>query len=270
MGRPARHPRRDRRADPDPRRPGPALSTTPGPPATPGLPEGTRPSPNIWHHTDTYEVENHAFDPDGLVEAAIERLGGWAGRDVLDLGCGTGFHLGRLARTAASVTGVEPHPDLRAIATRRTRRTAGVTVLGGTAQALPLPDASIDVVHARWAYFFGPGCEPGLAELARVARPGAAAYVIDNDASRSTFGAWFARGFPEHPAPEVKREFWAAHGWRREPVLTRWSFDSPADLEAVVRIELPGPAAEQALAEHRAAGGGTEVEYAVDVWWRRF
>ena len=43
-----------------------------------------------------------------------------------------------------------------------------------------------------------------------------------------------------------------------------------AGLEAVVRIELPGPAAEQALAEHAAAGGGTEVDYAVDVWWRRF
>ncbi|MEP7739057.1 class I SAM-dependent methyltransferase [Nocardioides sp. 31GB23] len=237
------------------------------------LPEGTRPSPNIWHHTDTYELENHAFDPDRRVEAVIEELGGWAGRDVLDVGCGTGFHLTRFARTAASVTGVEPHPDLRAIAARRTRRLSAdrtVTVLEGTAQDLPLPDASIDVVHARWAYFFGPGCEPGLGELERVARPGATAYVVDNDASRSTFGAWFARGFPEHPAPEVKQEFWAAQGWQREPVLTRWVFDTPADLEAVVRIELPGPAAEQALAEHAAAGGGTEVDYAVDVWWRRY
>ena len=68
----------------------------------------------------------------------------------------------------------------------------------------------------------------------------------------------------------LEQEFWAAQGWQREPVLTRWVFDTLADLEAVVRIELPGPAAEQALAEHAAAGGGTEVDYAVDVWWRRF
>ena len=41
----------------------------------------------------------------------------------------------------------------------------------------PLPDASVDVVHARWAYFFGPGCEPGLAELDRVVRRGGTALV---------------------------------------------------------------------------------------------
>ena len=46
----------------------------------------------------------------------------WAGRDVLDLGCGTGFHLPRFAETARTVVGVEPHPDLVALARRRTRR----------------------------------------------------------------------------------------------------------------------------------------------------
>ena len=45
------------------------------------------------------------------------------------------------------------------------------------AEALPVPDASVDVVHARWAYFFGPGCEPGLAELDRVVRRGGTAIV---------------------------------------------------------------------------------------------
>lgn len=193
----------------------------------------------------------------------------WAGLTLLDLGCGTGFHLPRWARTAHAVTGVEPHPDLRAIARRRTRRLAGVEVLPGTAQDVDLDDASVDVVHARWAYFFGPGCEPGLREVGRLLRPGGVAFVIDNDASRSTFGGWFTRGFPDVPAPEVKQAFWAEQGFARLPVLTRWSFGSLADLESVVRIELPTGVAEQVLEEHRAAGGGTEVEYAVDVWWRR-
>ena len=52
-------------------------------------------------------------------------------------------------------------------------------------------------MHARWAYFFGPGCEPGLAELDRVMRPGSRAFVIDNDPTRSTFGDWFRRGYPQ-------------------------------------------------------------------------
>lgn len=226
---------------------------------------GARPSPNIWHHTATYEIENRAVDPDGAIEAAMRSVGSWDGRAVLDLGCGTGFHLPRFAATASSVTGVEPHGDLVALARRRTRRLPNVTVHQGTAQSIPLPDASVDVVHARWAYFFGPGCEPGLAELDRVVRRGGTAYVIDNDPTRSTFGSWFRRGYPEVDTPAIER-FWSTRGWTRIPVDMRWSFLSRPDLEAVVRIELPTPVAEAVLAEHT----GTEVDYAVNVWWRSY
>ncbi len=227
------------------------------------------PSPNIWHHTATYETENRAVDPDGLLETTMAALlggPGWSGLRVLDLGCGTGFHLPRFAATAAAVAGVEPHPDLAALARRRTRALANVTVLQGTAQSVPLPDASVDVVHARWAYFFGPGCEPGLAELDRVVRRGGTAFVIDNDASRSTFGRWFRRGYPHLPAPEAVERFWSTRGWTRVPLDLRWAFGSRADLEGVVRIELPGPVAEEVLAEHT----GTEVDYAVNLWWKQF
>ena len=189
----------------------------------------------------------------------------WDGRVVLDVGCGTGFHLPWLAATAAAVIGVEPHADLVAIARRRTRRLPNVEVRHGTAQALPLPDASVDVVHARWAYFFGPGCEPGLAELDRVVRRGGTAYVIDNDPTRSTFGGWFRRGFPEVDPHAVER-FWSTRGWTRTPVDMRWSFASRADLESVVRIEFDPAVAEEVLAEHE----GTEVDYAVNLWWKRF
>ena len=189
----------------------------------------------------------------------------WAGRTVLDVGCGTGFHLPRFAATAPSVVGVEPHPDLVALARRRTRRLANVTVHQGPAQALPLPDASVDVVHARWAYFFGPGCEPGLAELDRVVRRGGTAFVIDNDPTRSTFGGWFRRGYPEVDPVAVER-FWSTHGWTRTPVDMGWSFSSRADLEAVVRIEFTPDVAEAILAEHE----GTEVDYAVNLWSKGF
>jgi SAM-dependent methyltransferase len=189
----------------------------------------------------------------------------WSGRAVLDVGCGTGFHLPWLARDAATVLGVEPHPDLAALARRRTRRLPNVEVRQGTAQDLPLPDASVDVVHARWAYFFGPGCEPGLAELGRVVRRGGSAFVIDNDPTRSTFGRWFRRSVPEVDPAAVER-FWSTHGWSRMPLDIRWSFSSRADLEAVVRIELTPAAAEEALAGHT----GTEVDYAVNLWWRHF
>lgn len=192
-------------------------------------------------------------------------VAGWTGRTVLDVGCGTGFHLPWFAQTAASVVGVEPHADLAALARRRTRRLPHVAVHQGTAQALPLPDASVDVAHARWAYFFGPGCEPGLAELDRVVRRGGTAFVIDNDPTRSTFGAWFRRGYPDVDPVAVER-FWSTHGWTRVPVEMRWAFSSRADLESVVRIEFARAVADEVLAEHE----GTEVDYAVNLWWRHF
>jgi ubiquinone/menaquinone biosynthesis C-methylase UbiE len=229
------------------------------------LPAGTRPSPNIWHHPATYEVENHAVDPDGRLWSAMLARADWAGRDVLDLGCGTGFHLPRFATSARTVVGVEPHPDLVALARRRTRQLSGVSVRQGTAQALPLPDASVDVAHVRWAYFFGPGCEPGLAELDRVVRRGGVALVIDNDPTRSTFGGWFRRGYPDVDPVAVER-FWSAHGWTRTPVDMGWRFSSRADLEAVVRIEFDAATAEAALAGHE----GVEVDYAVNLWSRDY
>ncbi|HET6693344.1 MAG TPA: class I SAM-dependent methyltransferase [Pedococcus sp.] len=189
----------------------------------------------------------------------------WSGRTVLDVGCGTGFHLPRFAERAARVTGVEPHPDLAAIARRRTRRLTNVTVAQGTAQALPVPDASVDVAHARWAYFFGPGCEPGLAELGRVVRRGGTAFVIDNDPTRSTFGRWFRRGYPTVDPVAVER-FWSRQGWTRTPLDVRWSFSSRADLESVVRIEFTPETAHEILAGHT----GTEVDYAVNLWSRSF
>jgi SAM-dependent methyltransferase len=225
-----------------------------------------RRSPNIWDNPATYEIENLAFDRAGSVETAMRGIADWAGCSVLDIGCGTGFHLPRFAPAAASVFGVEPHPPLAAIARRRVRRLDNVTVLEGAAAALPLPDSSIDVAHARWAYFFGPGCEPGLVELDRVMRPGGTAFVIDNDPTRSTFGEWFRRGFPEVD-PIAVEQFWTGLGWERERLLVGWEFEGREDFGAVVQIELPTALAAEVLDEHLDATG---VDYAVNLWWRRY
>jgi SAM-dependent methyltransferase len=230
--------------------------------------QGVVPSPNIWNHPGLYELENRSVDPERRIEAAMRELADWSGRDVLDVGCGSGFHLPMFAATARTVVGVEPHPPLVTLARRRTARSAGgapVTVLQGTAQQLPVPDASVDVAHARWAYFFGPGSEPGLAELHRVVRRGGTAFVVDNDGTRSTFGRWFRLGYPRVDPAAVER-FWSAHGWNRVPLDVEWRFSTRAELEQVVRIELDPRTADIALAEHE----GTTVDYAVNLWWRRF
>jgi SAM-dependent methyltransferase len=237
------------------------------------------PSPNIWDSPDVYEIENRAVDPDGVIDAALAELmsdGHSLGSDswgtVLDIGCGTGFHLPRLAAAANQVIGVEPHPGLARRAARRVAGLANVTVRQGTAQALPVPDASIDLAHARWAYFFGPGCEPGLRELARVARRGCVTVVLDHDATRSSVGRWFAEGLRVDGIaydPEVVERFWARNGFTRRKLDVHWEFASRADLAAVLAIEFPAAIAAAALAEVGAETPGPRIDAAVNLWFRR-
>ncbi|MBV9832612.1 MAG: SAM-dependent methyltransferase, partial [Marmoricola sp.] len=56
----------------------------------PDLPPGTLPSPNIWGSPQVYEIENRAVDRAGVIPALMRSLAPWDGRDVLDVGCGTG------------------------------------------------------------------------------------------------------------------------------------------------------------------------------------
>ncbi|MDQ2758453.1 MAG: SAM-dependent methyltransferase, partial [Actinomycetota bacterium] len=62
-------------------------------------------SPNIWGAPLVYEVENLGVDRAGVIESAMRAVADWRGRDVLDVGCGTGFHLPRFADEARSVVG---------------------------------------------------------------------------------------------------------------------------------------------------------------------
>ena len=226
---------------------------------------GAIPSPNIWNSPGVYEVENRAVDPDGRIEAAMWEIRPWEGAAVLDVGCGTGFHLPRFAERARSVTGVEPHRGLAVRARDRVTGLPGVTVRNAGAQELPLPPASVDVAHARWAYFFGPGCEPGLTELARVLRRGGAAFVIDVDARRSTYGRWFRAFFPVYD-PDAVDAFWSAHGFARRPLDIRLAFADRAGLAAVLGIEFPAELAARFTAEVR----GLEVDYAINLRWRYY
>ncbi|NUR82939.1 MAG: class I SAM-dependent methyltransferase [Nonomuraea sp.] len=226
---------------------------------------GVIPSPNIWNAPQVYELENLAVDPSRTAEAAMRELRPWSGATVLDVGCGTGFHLPGLAAEAARVVGVEPHKDLVAAAQRRCAPLSNVQIFRATAQNVPLPDASVDVAIARWAYFFGPGCEPGLRELTRLVRHGGAAFVVDLDATRGDFGNWFQRTVPTYSPARVE-EFWSRQGWQRRELDLRMVFERREDLEAVLRIEFSPEVAEEAVSRTR----GLEVAYPNVLRWRYF
>jgi len=76
------------------------------------------------------------------VRWALERA---PGRRVLDLGAGTGKLTATLVALGADVMAVEPDPAMLA---ELRRALPGVRALPGSAEAIPLPDASVDAVLA--------------------------------------------------------------------------------------------------------------------------
>jgi len=206
------------------------------------------PAPNQGGRPDLYELENRALDPAGLVLAAMRELAPWAGKTLIDLGCGSGFWLPGYADEAAEVIGVEPDPALVTLAGARDPR---ARVLAGTAEHIPLPSQSADVVHARFAYFFPPDCAAGLAEVRRVLKPGGALVVVDNDQRAGEFADLLrAAASTGQGRADVTDAWWAARGASRTEVMSRWQFTSRADFEAVLRLEFPGGVADAWLAGH--------------------
>lgn len=201
------------------------------------------PSPNIWHWPEVYQRENEAQDADGALWSVLAEVAPWAGLDVVDVGCGDGFHLPRFAEAARSVVGIEPHPPLVGRAQGR-----GLDVRRGGAEALPLPDASADVIHARTAYFFGEGCEPGLAESDRVLRPGGILAIVDLDFTVGPYGEWLSADLPHYDAAAVER-FFARQGFDQRRVTSTWRFPDRGTLEAVLRIEFAPATAARAIAQ---------------------
>jgi SAM-dependent methyltransferase len=92
------------------------------------------------------------------------------GSRVLDLGAGTGKLTGALVELGLEVTAVEPDPAMLA---ELRRALPAVTALQGSAEAIPLPDASVDAVLAGHALHWFDMAAAGP-ELARILAPGGA------------------------------------------------------------------------------------------------
>jgi SAM-dependent methyltransferase len=99
-------------------------------------------------------------------EPALNWLHPATAKDVVDLGAGTGQLAASLADRELDVIAVEPDPRMRArIQDPRVR------TLEGSAEHIPLPDASLDavVVGQAWHWF---DLDLAVPEVARVLRPG--------------------------------------------------------------------------------------------------
>jgi len=154
----------------------------------------------------------------------VEILGDLRDQRVLEVGAGTGKWTRLLIELGALVTVVEPDDDMRAVLERRS---PDVTSVRGTAEALPLADASYDVVlvSSAWHWFEQPDATN---EMARVMRDGGALFVLWNGFSRDV--AWLTPliELRDRPEDDGKRP----RGWAAD-----LGIGGPFDVEADVELD---------------------------------
>ena len=132
-----------------------------------------------------YERGRPGYPAEAVAEL-VRVLGIAPGATVLDLAAGSGKLTRQLLPAGAMLLAVEPSPAMR----ERLAAAAGVRVLEGTAEAIPLPDGALDAVAVGQAFhwFDGPRA---LAELQRVLRPGGRLGLVWNVRDESV--PWMAR-----------------------------------------------------------------------------
>jgi ubiquinone/menaquinone biosynthesis C-methylase UbiE len=106
-------------------------------------------------------------------EEDVHALPDVAGKDVIELGCGTAYFSAYLARLGARVVGVDVTPAQLETA-RRMQKRFGLEfpLIEANAEEVPLPDASFDLVHSEYGASIW--CDPykWIPEAARLLRPG--------------------------------------------------------------------------------------------------
>lgn len=116
-----------------------------------------------WYERERHEPYHRMLDE--LEVGIVERYG--AGRDVLEVGCGTGLVLEKVAQFARTASGIDLSAGMLAKAAAR-----GLPVAQASATALPIASASVDVAYSFKVLAHIPDIKTALAEMARVVRPG--------------------------------------------------------------------------------------------------
>ncbi|MCB9683134.1 MAG: class I SAM-dependent methyltransferase [Alphaproteobacteria bacterium] len=122
-----------------------------------------------WGVWDVPESELRLF-PDDL-----------RGLDAVELGCGTAYVSGWMARRGARVTGVDvSHAQLATARALADEHGVALTLIEASAEATPLPDGAVDLVISEYGAVTW--CDPHrwVAEAVRLLRPGGRLVFLGN------------------------------------------------------------------------------------------
>lgn len=134
------------------------------------------PGERAWTATEPY------WGIFSIPDAEVRAFPDVAGRDVVELGCGTGYVSAWCARAGArSVIGLDNSPEQLATASRlQGEHDLAFPLIWGDAEHLPLRDASVDVAISEYGAAIW--CDPHrwIAEAGRVLRPGGTLTFLGN------------------------------------------------------------------------------------------
>lgn len=154
-------------------------------------------------------------------QKALRRAGVGPGASVLDVGCGTGL----LAREALALVGpggrlvgVDPSPGMLAQA-----RLAGAELVEGSAEALPMQDASFDFVTMGYALRHVGDVRAAFREFYRVLKPGGTVLVLEITKPAGAIGTALLRTYMRGVVPLIARVVGRGEG---TPELWRYFWDT--------------------------------------------
>lgn len=171
---------------------------------------------------------------------ALERAGLRPGMRIVDVGVGTGLVAREAVRIVGDprlVVGVDPSPGMMAHA----RLSQGVSLLEGTAEAIPFPDASFDFLSMGYALRHIGDLSLAFREFHRVMKPGARLCLLEITRPEKGIGGALMKAYMKSVVPVLARIFGSAKGGS---LLWRYYWDT---IEACVPPE-------QVLATLEAAG----------------
>jgi SAM-dependent methyltransferase len=162
-------------------------------------------------------AESWFAQPEGAAPwSGLLPFGDLAGRDVLEIGCGSGVHSRLLAAAGANLTAVDLTPTAVAMTKRRLElHDLEATVLEADAEALPLDDASFDFVWSWGVIHHSADTNAVIAELARVLRPGGRLAFMVYHRSSITFWVNYVlvrgvlQGGLRHESPDELANRWS-------------------------------------------------------------
>ena len=218
-------------------------------------------------HADKYETLVSREDYTGNILKTLREIAPPEGKDIVDLGTGTGRLAGLLAPFARSVRAFDVSLPMLRVAAVKLGASGARNWRVGVAdhRALPVTDGAADVVIAGWSIVYTVVWEAdwraelgrALAEMERIARPGGTLVILETQGT----------GVTAPSPPDVLKPYFAyldAAGFASTWIRTDYKFASVAEARALTRFFFADDMSDRLLSRDPAI-----LPECTGVWWRR-